>query len=341
MNHASDANPDNVPNISESQKVGGAFYLPVTKGVAEAWQEVVKGLESLEDCDVNVSKELTDNFNAFGLQYYQDTYMLARTRFVKQDDEVFLELNKMEGDGFVFADHFKKNLVEKVGDCVKDIETAEPIAAESAKDSSLLYLELSNEVVATDLIKQWLTTLRPRAGVAYDQLQIRQTLCSLGWNSTNADNLKALEVYGDHIIGPVLEILRHEETKHVATAYFGALTLNSFVHGNAVPEELKTWESIFMLVEAMQKFCVDSQSAEEDEAKIQVTQSREVLRLFLSILEKLAPEVQGDQPAGMSEKVDEVLGALQDTLEEADLESLRNALKGGAAQEEEVNAVAK
>merc|ERR1719173_168376 len=49
--------------------------------------------------------------------------MLARTRIVKLEGEEgeFLEIHKLEGDGFVFADQFKKNLVQKIGDKVEDV----------------------------------------------------------------------------------------------------------------------------------------------------------------------------------------------------------------------------
>jgi len=64
--------------------------------------------------------------------------MLARTRIVKLEGEdaekSFLEIHKLEGDGFVFADQFKKNLVQKIGDKVEDVD---PVASENVKEPSL------------------------------------------------------------------------------------------------------------------------------------------------------------------------------------------------------------
>jgi len=336
INQADLATSADETNLVEEEKIGGAFYLPCKKDVPSTWNAVLEALQSLEDCDINVEER--KNFNAYGLQYYHDTFMLARTRLCKLEGEEgnFLEIHRLEGDGFVFSDQFKKNLTEKIGEFVEDVETVEPIPSENAKDSFLNYLDLSDDSIATDMIQHWLATLKPKAGVKYDQRQIYETLSCLGWNSNEEANFKALQDYSHHIVGPVMEILRHPETNFVPTAYFGAMCINNFVQQQAVPDEIKTWKSVFMLVEAMEKFCLtEAPAMEKSVGDLQVTRSREVLRLLVSILEKFAPTVTGEQPAAMSQKVDQVLAALENTLTKEMIENLRSTLK---QVEEEVEA---
>lgn len=327
-------------NLVEEERLGGALYLPVKKDVAPTWKAVLEALQSLENCDINVEEQ--ENFNAYGLQYYHDTFMLARTKLCKLDGEEgsFLEIHRLEGDGFVFSDEFKKNLIEKLesmGDFVQDVDTVEPIPSENAKDGILNFLDLSDDTIAADMIQHWLTTLKPKGGVKYDHRHIYETMSCLGWNCNDKDNFAVLAEYSDHIVGPILEILRHPETTFVPTAYFGAMCLDKFVSGNAIPVEVKTWNSVFMLVEIMEKFCVNEKPANvKGIADMQVTRSREVLRLLVSILEKFVPIVSGDQPAAMAGKVKEVLTGLENTLNKESLDSLRFVLEG--ANEEEVEA---
>lgn len=327
--------PENA--LAEEEKLGGAFYLPVQKDLGETWQAVMDALESMEDCDINLTEQ--EKFNAYGLQYFHDTFMLARTRLCKVEGEEgnFLEIHRLEGDGFVFADQFKPSLVQKIGDCVKDVETVEPIPSENAMDNSLNYLDLSDEIIAGDMIQHWLSTLKPKGGVKYDQRAIYETMSSLGWNCGEENNFKVLEEYSDYIVSPVLEILRHPETIHVPTAYFGALCIDKFVQADAVPENVKTWNSVFMLVEAMQKFCtVQKESKDKSIAEFQVTQSRQVFDLLVSILTKFAPSCTGDKPNAFAKKVEEVLSALEKELLPESLDSLRNVLN--PSEEEEVQA---
>jgi len=320
-------------DIREVQQLAPAYYLPLKKEAGETWQAVLEALHSLEECDVSVS----DKYNAYGLQYYHNTYMLARTRLCKlegKEDGKFLEIHRLEGDGFVFSDTFKKNLVEKIGDYVQDVEAAEPQALENEKDEFLNFLDLSDDSIANDMIQHWLSTLKPKGGVQYDNRQIFETLSSLGWNCNDENNLKALAEYNDHIVGPVLEILRHPDLTHVPTAYFGAMCIDRFVQAGAVPKDMKSWASVLMIVEAMDKFCTPEQDEAKNIADLQVRRSREVLRLFISTLNKLAPEATGEQPKELAAKVEKVLGGLGNILEEETIKNLRNLF----AAEEEVQA---
>lgn len=324
-------------DLVEEEKIGGAFYLPVKKDVPSTWTAVLEALQNLPDCDVNLEEQ--EQFNAYGLQYFHDTFMLARTRLCKLEGEEgnFLEIHKLEGDGFVFADHFKKNLTEQIGEFVEDVDSVAPVQSENVKNPSLNYLDLSDETSATDMIQHWLQTLKPKGGVKYDHMQIYETLSCLGWNVNEEANFKALVDYGDYIVAPILEILRHEDTNHVPTAYFGAMCINKFVEEDAVPEAAKTWNSVFMLVEAMEKFCLQERREKaKNVAEMQVTRSREVLRLLISILEKFVPTVKGELNEQLPAKVESVLEALAETLQKETIDSLRSTLLPEA--EEEVQA---
>lgn len=305
--------------------------------MVNTWQATVEALQSMENCDINL--EEASDYTAFGLQYYHDSFTLARTRIVKLEGEEgeFLEIHKLEGDGFVFADQFKKNLVEKIGDKVQDVDSFDPVPSENVKEPSLNYLDLSDEAIAMDMIQHWLSTLRPKAGVKYDHRQIYETLSCLGWNINEEANFKVLEDYSDHIVGPVLEILRHPETNYVPAAYFGAMCIDKFVQEDAVPEDVKTWNSVFMLVEAMEKFCLtEIDPKERNVGDFQVTKSREVLRLLTSILMKFAPTVSGDKLDALPAKAETVFKVLEEEFKDNTVSDLRTVL--GLSSEEEVQA---
>lgn len=328
---------DDGSTMPEQEKIGGAFYLGVKDDMVNTWQATVEALQSMENCDINL--EEASDYTAFGLQYYHDSFTLARTRIVKLEGEEgeFLEIHKLEGDGFVFADQFKKNLVEKIGDKVQDVDSFDPVPSENVKEPSLNYLDLSDEAIAMDMIQHWLSTLRPKAGVKYDHRQIYETLSCLGWNINEEANFKVLEDYSDHIVGPVLEILRHPETNYVPAAYFGAMCIDKFVQEDAVPEDVKTWNSVFMLVEAMEKFCLtEIDPKERNVGDFQVTKSREVLRLLTSILMKFAPTVSGDKLDALPAKAESAFKVLEEEFKDNTVSDLRTVL--GLSSEEEVQA---
>lgn len=328
---------DDGSTMPEQEKIGGAFYLGVKDTMVNTWQATVEALQSMENCDINL--EEASDYTAFGLQYYHDSFTLARTRIVKLEGEEgeFLEIHKLEGDGFVFADQFKKNLVEKIGDKVQDVDSFDPVPSENVKEPSLNYLDLSDEAIAMDMIQHWLSTLRPKAGVKYDHRQIYETLSCLGWNINEEANFKVLEDYSDHIVGPVLEILRHPETNYVPAAYFGAMCIDKFVQEDAVPEDVKTWNSVFMLLEAMEKFCLtEIDPKERNVGDFQVTKSREVLRLLTSILMKFAPTVSGDKLDALPAKAESVFKVLEEEFKDNTVSDLRTVL--GLSSEEEVQA---
>jgi len=325
---------NNDANIREVQQLAPAFYLPLKEEAGKTWKAVLEALHSLKDCDVDVA----DRYSAYGLQYHHDKYMIARTQICKiegKGDDKFLEIHRLEGDGFVFSDTFKKNLVDQIGDFVADVEAVEPQPLENEKDGFLNFLDLSDDAIAADMIQHWLSTLKPKGGVKYDQREVFQTLSSLGWNCNDENNLKTLADYNDHIVGPIMEILRHPEMTHVPTAYFGAMCIDRFVQADAIPNDIKSWASIFMLVEAMEKFCIpEDPNKVKNIDELQVTRSGEVLRLLISTLTKLAQEATGEQPDGLAEKVETVLSGLSQVLEEKSISNLRSLFE----VEEEVQA---
>ena len=54
-----------------------------------------------------------EGFSIYAIQYYRDTFTLASIGICTLEDEdgYFLELNRLEGDGFVFSDVLMKNLM--------------------------------------------------------------------------------------------------------------------------------------------------------------------------------------------------------------------------------------
>jgi len=325
---------NNDANLREVQQLAPAFYLPLKQEAGETWKAVLEALHSLKECDVSVA----DKYSAYGLQYHHDKFMLARTQICKiegKGDDKFLEIHRLEGDGFVFSDNFKKNLVDQIGEYVQDVEAAEPQPLENEKDGFLNFLDLSDDAIAADMIQHWLATLKPKGGVKYNQGEVFQTLSSLGWNCNEENNLKTLADYNDHIVGPVMEILRHPEMTHVPTGYFGAMCIDRFVQADAIPKDMKTWASVLMLVEAMEKYCLpEDPKRVKNIDEMQVTRSGEVLRLLISILTKLAPEATGEQPDALAGKVETVLSGLSEVLEEKSITNLRGLFEA----EEEVQA---
>lgn len=297
----------------EEEKVGGAYYLPVLKDVTEAWKVIVSSLQSLNSCDVSLQE--ASDFNAHGIQYFHDTFSLARTRICKLENEQghFLEIRRLEGDGFVFADLFKKNLTENImnadPEAVKDVETVEPIPSENLKDPSLNFLDLhSDEASSMEMIQHWLQTLKPRGGVKYDTRNVLATLQALGWNCNEPKNFEVLSEYSEHIVGPVLNVLLAEETTFVPSAYFGVMCLDKFVQGDAIPDELKSWETVQSLLEIVRKFCITEKSTGLGE--VQVTRSREVLRLLSNTLQTFVPKL-GEVPSAFVEKAAPVVQQLE------------------------------
>lgn len=285
------------------EQVAGAYYLPVQIPVKEAWEKIVDAMKAVEQLDLNSSPE-EDEYSAFGLKYFRDSFMLARTKLCQVEgrgDQAFLELKKLEGDGFVFSDEFKKQLVANLEGVCEDIQETAPVQSEEAIEPKLQYLDFSDDASANDVITLWLNDLRPSGGVKYDQTRIFEALSALAWNGTDPDNFAVLSEYADDIVDPVLQILNHECTTYLPTVYFGALCLNKFIAGDALPEELKTWETAATLCSLMQRWCLENGGAEF--ASQQVTRSREVLRLLFDALNTLAPTLNSER----SDKVTEVL----------------------------------
>jgi len=317
------------------EQIAGAFYLPLKMDADQAWERISNAMSKLDKMDLGTLEE-DDKYTAYGLQYFRDTFMLARSKLVEVEgiDGNFLELRRLEGDGFVFADEFKKNLVEQLSDVVEDAECSIPIAAEETIDPLLQYLDLSDEDNAAEMITLWLNDLRPRGGVKYNQARIFESLSSLAWNATDETNFKVLADYSDDIIDCTLQVINHEETKHLPTVYFAALCLNTFVKGDAVNDELKTWETVGAICETINHWCV--LGSEANYASQQVTSSTQIFELLLSTLEVFASQILNERSDRITALVSDVVGKMNTVANSAErIEALAQALNVNTVEDDE------
>jgi len=276
---------------SEHSQVAGAFYLALNKPAGETFEEVTKALEQMEDTDFSVQES---DLAAHGILYSDDKFMLARTKIVKlvsdTHDGEYLEVNKLEGDGFVFADIFKKNLVDALGGTVKDDETVQPDLEEESVD--MKYLDFSaDEDSAMILMNKLLTNLKPKEGVKYDQNKIYESVSTLGHNVQAGEaNFSFVNGFQEHIFPAVLEVLRHEETSSLPTVYFGSKLVSSFLSSEVLESEFKSWTYFQMLAEALKMHCLGEAvvSDEIGSPLKQVTKSRQSMKTLVDALLKMA-----------------------------------------------------
>lgn len=291
------------------EMVAGAYYLPVVhSNIAEAWERVVDAMHSLQDTDVQAEED----FSAFGLKYYQDSFMMARSKFlnVEGNDQTFLELRKLDGSGFIFADQFKRELVSQLDGICQDVSEADPVAPEEHTDPQLAFLDLTDTTCAPQMIEQWLSLLRPSGGVAYDQMRIYEAVSSLGWNTTEENNMKVLADYTDDIVEPLLQVLALEETTFVPTVFFGSIILKSFVQADALDDEVKTWSTVAAVCNLMLRWS----GLNAPETDSQITQSREVVRVLFETLQTLVTQVADEKDAKTTETISECVSRMTDML---------------------------
>jgi len=200
---------------------------------------------------------------------------------------LYVELKKLDGNGFVFADEFKPELTTNLGDVVKDAplidENGKEIKPNPNEDGKDKYLELNSDL-SLPVIENWLTSFRPGGGVKYNQLLISESLSSLGWNCTDADNFKVLSEYSHDIVDPILSILRLPETTFLPSAFYGAKILNEFAKGKAFEDELLNWQTVETIAKTAMKFGQNNSGKE-------VTSSREAAGLLIRTLKHLAPQI--------------------------------------------------
>jgi len=313
----SDPSIPTVPN-----KLGGAFYLPVTVDAEKAWAQIEKAMIALSNADVTIADQKKDKYKSFALKYFRDSFMLAQASLTQVEGEgknLYVELRKLEGDGFVFADEFKPELTTNLGDVVKDAPLIDEIKPESVKpdekNAKDKYLELNSEL-SLPIIENWLTSFRPVGGMKYDQMLISESLTVMGWNCTDADNFKVLSEYTHDIVGPILSILRLPETTYLPSAFYAAKILNEFAKGKAFEDELLNWQTVETIAKTVMKFGQNNLGGE-------VTSSREAAGLLISTLKHLAPQIPKTETCS-KEIVQVLLDLVKSYPDDADLSKALN-----------------
>lgn len=276
-------------------KIGGAFYLPINKSPEEVFGAVVESWEALNSSDFSAN---ADDFEAHGFMYVKEKFTLARTKLtmLDEDPQVYLEINKMEGDGFTFADQFKIQFTEPLlsAGLVEDVPQFEPVQAEEDIDDDIQYLDFNADVdEANQLMQRYLTNLKPGGGVAYDNKNIFEAVSILGFNSQKAENLEYLRDFQDHIVSSTLEVLRLEDMNFIPTVYYGSKLINTFLQDpENFDEDLVAWSTFLSLVDAMKKHCFGLDASEPELADEQVMQSRQSYTIMMDSLKRLSNLLQ-------------------------------------------------
>jgi len=291
INNKSQSADDSSYTFQPQSKTGGAYYLPILKEPSVVIQAVVEVWTAMASTDFSTDLE---QMAAHGILYDNDKYMLARTKLCKLDDvedlQVYLEINKLEGDGFMFADKFKKAFVEPLvqAEMVKDVVESEPMKAEEDVDDELRFMDFTaDENSAVMMMQKILGDLKPGAGVAYDYKKIFESVSTLGHNASNEVNLKYFADYQQHIIPSVLEVMRLPEMTFVPTVYFGSRLIDTFVSSGLLDADLVSWSTFETLVDALKKNCL-GENKETNSAQQQVVKSRQSKAIITSSLQKLS-----------------------------------------------------
>jgi len=295
----------NLPNVEQQM---GSYYLPATQpDAAQTWQALVDALKLCQNTDINVEQEM----EASAIKYHQDSFMLARARVVNiqgKDGVNFVELTKLEGDGFTFADEFRTELVKNLGKAVDPVSFLTP--QNKFEDKELMYLDLQGEG-AEDIIQHWIGVLRPEAGMKYDDINVFKTLASIAFNSTSETNLKVLSQYQQHIVPVILDILSGSNDKLVRlrlpAQYFSSVILQKFVANGFVPQESYTWRNVKSVVDAA-VLCYSGENI-----GMEVTRSRETLRNLIDVLTNMGAKVKEERVG----KIDSAMKSMMEKLPEA------------------------
>jgi len=275
--------------IPEANAIGGAFYLELLKTPTETFEELKKALDNMEDTDYSVSEE---DWACHGIVYSDDKWMMARAQIVQLEQErsgTFLELNKLEGDGFVFADLFKMNVTKALEGTVKDDSVAQAEVVEEDDDHKFLDFG-ADEDSAQMLMNQFLNHLKPSEGLAkgYDQNNVFAAVSCLGHNVE--ENFEFINGFQEPIVEGVLEVLRFEETSFLPTVYFGSKLVSAFLQEDKLDSDLKKWKNVEMLVEALKKHCIGEETVDTEmgTAGRQITKSRQSMKILSEAICKFA-----------------------------------------------------
>jgi len=296
------ASKPHVPQTID-ERISSAFYIPVhsSKDDSEVWQEVMKVFDEMPEHDY--VEDADKKFDAHSCKYSMNNYMLAHTRLcrLKNDDQLLIELRRLEGDGFTFHDEYRKNLQQKF---------KQPTPAVEKEAPEYMYLDLSDPSSA-EMIETWLDDLLPEEDLVYNQSRCYSALSTLGWNLKDETNYKVLSKHREKIIERCINVLRHVD--HLATIYFAALTLSQY----AAHHELGSldWEKLAVLCGQITEWC--------GEKKGDISRSREVIRLLMSVL-----DVAGTPDSKPSKPLKRKIGKMfEKSLEFAKLEKQQAVLK--------------
>jgi len=293
------------------EQLAGAFYMKVadTSDLGQTWSIVEQVLESLPSTDF---APVAGEHCAHSVQYHQDGFMMARSRLCllenKGDEDVFLEVTKLTGNGFIFQDQFVAALQGSLQEGFQAIEQLEkPAALEEAETSNLAFLDLSEESIGYPMIEKWLTSLQPKKEVQYNQMVVYENLSTLAWNLNDSNNFKVIAEYKDDIVAHVLNILKVEETTAVPTGYFAAKVLEKFfTQASAVPDKLKVWDTVLSLQESITKWSTPNPKAVHKE----VPCSRGVVTTLLSVLLNAGNMMTGEPSSAVQTKSDTFVNEL-------------------------------
>lgn len=288
-----------VPLIPE--KLKGAFYLTVNSDdPPAAWESIANTLEQNTNADSQIEplNDSETDYRAFTIKFFNDSYMLARSTLcqLEGDDQLLLEMNRLEGDGFGFADLFVKEFGENVGDICDPPEMIEDPELEAARQENLNdeFLQLDADI-GNEMVEHWLTNLRPAGGVKYDHMKIYETLSTLGWNCQESSNYEILREYSDDIVGPVLNILHNEDMDFIPSLFYGSKILRTFATQGGFNEEMLNYDTVATVCSIALKACG---GVDGFESKHQVKTSKEVLSLLFDTVEALATQVAGQERSG-------------------------------------------
>jgi len=324
---------DRIVNLEGRHKA--CIYIPCSLSDPQAvWQRVVSAIQTMDQADFNEVAENGDEpaYDIYSLKYMYDSFVLARTRLVRLEDEgdgeqIFIELRKLEGDGFAFTDEFQRHLEKELEEITVEDERPKP----QAKDETL-YLDLSDEVIREEITSNWFANLRPTSSgsaLVYNEIETYKAMSALGWNLTNAENFAILlENHRGDILSSALNVLN--ATQHLPTAYFSALTLSKFAEAGELDA---TWSNVKLLCEAG---LIWSEETSTKFAGMQISRSREVMRLITNVLTLIGSSCPGEGKQKVAPTVEAFitkLGELQEVSEDyagLDIDSLTNSLCGTA-----------
>lgn len=251
-------------------------------------------------------------FDCFSLKYVADNFVLARTRLVQVEEEenIFVELRKLEGDGFAFTDDYQCHIEEQLEDITVEDNRPKP-----QEKPTPVTLDLSDETLRQEVLSNWFTNLRPtRAAntLVYNEIETFKAMSQLAWNSTSAENFEILQQHKDTILDCTFNILN--STTHLPTAYFAAMTLHVFAQNGQLNAD---WDHVKIMSSAMVNW---SEETEEEFARMQVTRSREIVRLLSNTLVLLGPNLVAEEKGGAEGNLVAMFEKLSDLQQSEDYE---------------------